>query len=112
MRLLVTTATFAVFDVLPKRSHRTPRSADVRLPGVARDRRRARQTQDSKRAQAEAELLRREGRRWAYRAVMALIVAVPVFFLSWVVATVLALVAVGFVVQGLRLGVQAERLVA
>lgn len=79
---------------------------------MARDRRRARQTQDTKRAQAEAELLRREGRRWAYRAVMALIVAVPVFFLSWVIATVLVLVAAGLVVQGLRLGVRAERLLA
>ena len=79
---------------------------------MARDRRRARQNQDAARARAQAEVLRREGRRWGYRAVMALLVAVPVFFLSWVIATVLALVALGLIVKGLRLGLQAERLVA
>ena len=75
---------------------------------MARHRERGRQTQQRERVEARAEELRREGRAWFYRAVLALLAAIPLAFLTWFLPTVLAAVAIACFVQGVRLGFRAN----
>ena len=74
-------------------------------------RRRGRGVQQAQaRAQAEAAELQREGRRWFIRAVLAAVAAAAISPLTWVVAVVLAGVAVWCVVRGVGRAVDAQRL--
>lgn len=75
---------------------------------VARDRERGRATQKRERAQERADELRRQGRAWFYRAVLAILAAIPLAFLTWFVPVVLVAVAVACMVQGTRLGFRAN----
>lgn len=77
---------------------------------MARHRERGRQTQKRERVEAQVEELRREGRAWIYRAVLALLAAIPLAFLTWFLPVVLAVVAVACVVQGVRVGIRADAL--
>jgi hypothetical protein len=74
---------------------------------VARDRERGRRAHEREQAQARAQELRREGRGWYYRAVMALLTAVPLAFITWFLPVPLGVVAVACLVQGTRLASRA-----
>jgi hypothetical protein len=77
---------------------------------MARHRERGRQAQNHHRLAEQAEDLRREGRNWFYRAVLALLAAIPLVFLTWFVPAVLVVVAIACVVQGVRLGIRANEI--
>jgi len=77
---------------------------------MPRNRERGRQTQKLERAQARADELRREGRAWFYRAVLALLAAIPLAFVTWFLPTLLVIVAIACFVQGVRLGFRANEL--
>lgn len=75
---------------------------------MARDRERGREAQRRERAQERADELRRQGRAWFYRAVLAVLVALPLLLLTWFLPVLLFAVAIACVVQGTRLGFRAN----
>lgn len=75
---------------------------------MARDRERGREAQRRERAQERADELRRQGRAWFYRAVLAVLVALPLLLLTWFLPVLLFAVAIACVVRGTRLGFRAN----
>ncbi|MCW3016976.1 MAG: hypothetical protein JWO02_4068 [Solirubrobacterales bacterium] len=78
---------------------------------MARQHERAKAAERREQAEVRAAGLQREARRWFIRAVLALMVAGLIWWLSVVVAVLFVLAAVGCVVQGMRLAVSAVRAV-
>ncbi len=77
---------------------------------MARDRSRGRAAQRDAATQERIQTIFRNARAWYFRGVLALLVAVPLAFLSVVLAGALAAVALGCFVQGTRVGMEGELL--
>jgi len=60
--------------------------------------------------EAEIAAIFAQGRAWFFRAILGLIAAGLLLLLSWLLASVMALVAVGCVVQGVRVAIPATRM--
>jgi fatty acid desaturase len=77
---------------------------------MARDRSRGRKAQKEAALEARVQELRKEARAWYFRAVMAIVAAVALGFLSILLAGVLAAVVGWCVVEGTKLAFEANRL--
>lgn len=76
---------------------------------MARDRTQGRKAQKAAATQAKVEAIRKEARAWYFRAILALLAAVPlVFLLSVLLGGVLAAVAGWCIVQGTKLAFEAN----
>lgn len=77
---------------------------------MARDRERGRAAQRQQATDERIQEIFRDARAWYFRGILALLVAIPLAFLSVVLAGALAAVTLGCVVQGTRIGMEGELL--
>lgn len=75
---------------------------------MARDRSRGRKAQKEAAIEARVQELRKDARAWYFRAVMAIVVAVGLGFLSFFLAAVMAAVVGWCIVEGTKLAFRAN----
>ncbi|WP_354700953.1 hypothetical protein DSM112329_01246 [Paraconexibacter sp. AEG42_29] len=82
---------------------------------MARDRaagKEARQAQKLEKVQVEVDELRRQGRAWYYRGILALMAAAPLAFIVVLLTAVLVGIAIWCFVKGTGFGFRANELLA